>query len=60
MPDVNIQFNDDEPIAVRCFPKNAHLVLKLGHISLYFAASLLPVVRDEITSCLKKIAKGKT
>lgn len=60
MPEINVLFSANEPIAVRCFPENAHLVLKLGHISLYFAASLLPVVRDEITSCLKKIAKGKS
>lgn len=63
MPDITITFASSEKVAVRCYAKNAHLVLKIGELTLIFAAGLLPAVRDAITECLKqnaKVAKKKT
>lgn len=52
MSDVTIVLDAADRPAVRCFKKNAHVVLKLDTISIILTAALLPLVRDAIAACL--------
>jgi hypothetical protein len=58
MPEVTIVLDSDR-VAIRCYPKNSHLILKIGTLSLILAASLLPKVHAELTRCLSKSAATK-
>jgi hypothetical protein len=57
MSEVTIVLDPTETPAIRCFEKNAHVALKLGALTLIFAANLLPTIQAEISKCLKKSGK---
>lgn len=55
MSEVTVVLDATDKPAVRCFKKNAHVVLKLDTISIVLTAALLPRVRDAIVACLSKV-----